>query len=398
MSNALAKNGADRERGGSRKRGRDCERGGGRERRQAVSGGAGTRAASAAVVMEAAGGPEVLRLVERDAPEPGPGQVLVEVAAAGVNFIDTYHRSGLYPVALPFVPGLEGAGTVVAAGPQPSEQGGPNGPSESGGQGKSNEPNGSGRPSGSAPGGPAVGDRVAWVDACGSYARHAAVAADRAVAVPAGIGLETAAAAMLQGLTAHYLAASCPPLEEGMRVLVHAAAGGTGRLLVQMAKLRGAEVVATVGSAAKAELARSAGADHVIDYNADDLVAGVVAAVGPDAIDVVYDGVGAATYDAGLELLRRRGTMVTFGNASGPVEPKPPLHLSAKSLWLTRPTLWDYMADGAEYAARTAELFGWIASGRLDINISERLGLAEAGRAHELIAGRSNAGKILLIR
>lgn len=361
-----------------------------------------TRAASAAVVVEAAGGPEVLRLVERDAPEPGPGQVLVEVAAAGVNFIDTYHRSGLYPVALPFVPGLEGAGTVVAVGPEePSEQGGPSqsgGPGESDGQGESNEPNGSSRLDRLAPGRPAVGDRVAWVDACGSYARHAAVAADRAVAVPAGIGLETAAAAMLQGLTAHYLAASCPPLGEGMRVLVHAAAGGTGRLLVQMAKLRGAEVVATVGSAAKAELARSAGADHVIDYNADDLVAGVVAAVGPDAIDVVYDGVGAATYDAGLELLRRRGTMVTFGNASGPVEPKPPLHLSAKSLWLTRPTLWDYMADGAEYAARTAELFGWIASGRLDINISERLGLAEAGRAHELIAGRSNAGKILLVR
>ena len=327
--------------------------------------GAGARAVSAAVVMESAGGPEVLRLAERDAPEPGPGQVLVEVAAAGVNFIDTYHRSGLYPVALPFTPGLEGAGTVTAAGPDVDR--------------------------------PAVGDRVGWVDDCGSYARYAAVAADRAVAVPDGIGLETAAAALLQGLTAHYLAVSCPPLAPGMRVLVHAAAGGTGRLLVQMAKLRGAEVVATVGSAAKADLARSAGADHVIDYNAGELAAGVVDAVGPEAIDVVYDGVGAATYDAGLELLRRRGTMVTFGNASGPVAAKPPLHLSAKSLWLTRPTLWDYMADRAEYEARVVELFGWIASGRVGINISERLGLDEAGRAHELIAGRDNAGKILLI-
>ena len=327
--------------------------------------GAGARAVSAAVVMESAGGPEVLRLAERDAPEPGPGQVLVEVAAAGVNFIDTYHRSGLYPVALPFTPGLEGAGTVMAVGPDVDR--------------------------------PAVGDRVGWVDDCGSYARHAAVAADRAVPVPDGIGLETAAAALLQGLTAHYLAVSCPPLAPGMRVLVHAAAGGTGRLLVQMAKLRGAEVVATVGSAAKAELARSAGADHVIDYNAGDLAAGVVDAVGAEAVDVVYDGVGAATYDAGLELLRRRGTMVTFGNASGPVAPKPPLHLSAKSLWLTRPTLWDYMADRAEYEARVVELFGWIASGRVEINISERLGLGEAGRAHELIAGRDNAGKILLI-
>ena len=327
--------------------------------------GAGARAGSAAVVMESAGGPEVLRLAERDTPEPGPGRVLVEVAAAGVNFIDTYHRSGLYPVALPFTPGLEGAGTVMAAGPDVDR--------------------------------PAVGDRVGWVDDCGSYARHAAVAADRAVPVPDGIGLETAAAALLQGLTAHYLAVSCPPLAPGMRVLVHAAAGGTGRLLVQMAKLRGAEVVATVGSAAKAELARSAGADHVIDYNAGELVAAVVDAVGPEAIDVVYDGVGAATYDAGLELLRRRGTMVTFGNASGPVAAKPPLHLSAKSLWLTRPTLWDYMADRVEYEARVVELFEWIASGRVGINISERLGLEEAGRAHELIAGRDNAGKILLI-
>ena len=330
-----------------------------------MSTGAATGAASAAVVLETPGGPEVLRLTERDVPEPGPGQVLVEVAAAGVNFIDTYHRSGLYPVALPFTLGLEGAGTVVAAGPDVDR--------------------------------PAVGDRVGWVGGAGAYARHAAVAADRAVPVPDGIDLETAAAALLQGLTAHYLAVSCPPLEKGMRVLVHAAAGGTGRLLVQMAKLRGAEVVATVGSAAKAELARSAGADHVIDYNAVDMVAAVVDAVGPDAVDVVYDGVGAATYDAGLELLRRRGTMVTFGNASGPVEAKPPLHLSAKSLWLTRPTLWDYMADQAEYEARTADLFGWIASGRVEINISERLRLAEAGRAHELIAGRDNAGKILLL-
>ena len=330
-----------------------------------MSTGAATGAASAAVVLEAPGGPEVLRLTERDVPEPGTGQVLVEVAAAGVNFIDTYHRSGLYPVALPFTLGLEGAGTVTAVGPDVDR--------------------------------PVVGDRVGWVGDAGAYARHAAVAADRAVPVPDGIDLETAAAALLQGLTAHYLAVSCPPLEKGMRVLVHAAAGGTGRLLVQMAKLRGAEVVATVGSAVKAELARSAGADHVIDYNAGDLVAAVVEAVGPEAVDVVYDGVGAATYDAGLELLRRRGTMVTFGNASGPVEAKPPLHLSAKSLWLTRPTLWDYMADQAEYEARTADLFGWIASGRVEINISQRLGLGEAGRAHELIAGRDNAGKILLI-
>ncbi len=317
--------------------------------------------------MDATGGPEVLRLVERDDPEPGPGQVLIEVAAAGVNFIDTYHRSGLYRVPLPFVPGQEGAGTVVAVGPEP------------------------------APGSPTVGDRVAWATAAGSYARHQSIPSGLTVPVPADIDLETAAAVLLQGLTAHYLANDCPPLEPGRRCLVHAGATGTGRLLVQMAKLRGAEVVATVGSDAKVEVARSAGADHVVNYTTTDLVAGVTAAVGPEAIDVVYDGVGAATYDAGLELLRRRGTMVTFGNASGPVEPKPPLHLAAKSLWLTRPRLNDFVADRAELKTRAGELLGWVASSLLDVRIGERLPLAEAAQAHRLMTSRSNVGKILLI-
>ena len=198
-------------------------------------------------------------------------------------------------------------------------------------------------------------------------------------------------------MTAHYLASDCPRLQPGDRCLVHAAAGGTGRLLVQMAKLRGAEVVATVGSDAKVELARSAGADHVVNYTTTDLVAGVEAAVGPDAIDVVYDGVGAAVYDDSLALLRPRGAMVTFGNASGPVEPKPPLHLMSKSLWLTRPTLWSFISERSELEARAADLFSWIAAGKLDVRIAARLDLGDAAEAHHLIQSRTLAGKILLV-
>ena len=243
----------------------------------------------------------------------------------------------------------------------------------------------------------AAGDRVAWAGSGGSYAERAAVNASVAHKVPDGVELETAAAVSLQGLTAHYLIADCPRIGPTDRCLVHAAAGGTGRLIVQMAKLRGAEVVAAVGSDAKAELARSAGADHVVNYTTTDLVAGVEAAVGPEAISVVYDGVGAAVYDDSLRLLGLRGSMVTFGNASGAVEAKSPLHLSAKSLWLTRPRLWDYIRDRAELDARVAELYGWIAAGDLEVRVAARLPLAEAAEAHRLLEGRSLAGKILLI-
>ena len=267
---------------------------------------------SSAVQIERTGGPEVMRLVERADPEPGVGELLVEVAAAGVNFIDTYHRSGLYEMPLPLVLGQEGAGTVLATGDGTE----------------------------ACAEGFAVGDRVAWCGSGGSYAQRAVVRAAVAVPVPDDISIEVAAAVPLQGMTAHYLASDCPALQPGDRCLVHAGAGGTGRLLVQMAKLRGAEVVATVGSEAKVALARSAGADHVVNYTTTDLVTGVEAAVGANSIDVVYDGVGAAVYDDSLQLLRPRGAMVTFGNASGPVEPKPPLHLMSKSLWLSRPTLW----------------------------------------------------------
>ena len=320
---------------------------------------------SSAIQIERTGGPEVMRLVERADPVPRVGELLVEVAAAGVNFIDTYHRSGLYEMPLPLVPGQEGAGTVLATGEDTE--------------------------------GFAVGDRVAWSGSGGSYAQRALVRAAVAIPVPDDISLEVAAAVPLQGMTAHYLANDCPALQPGDRCVVHAGAGGTGRLLVQMAKLRGAEVVATVGSEAKVALARSAGADHVVNYTTTDLVTGVEAAVGANSIDVVYDGVGAAVYDDSLRLLRVRGSMVTFGNASGPVEPKPPLHLMGKSLWLSRPSLRDFIADRRELEARVADLFGWIAEGKLDVRIAARLPLAEAPEAHRLIQSRTLAGKILLL-
>ena len=320
---------------------------------------------SAAVQIAETGGPEVMQLVQRPDPMPGDGQIAVAVAAAGVNFIDTYHRSGLYDMALPLVLGQEGSGTVLEVGDGVD--------------------------------GFAVGDRVAWAGSTGSYAERAAVNAAVAYKVPDGVDLDVAAAIGVQGLTAHYLISDCPRIGPGDRCLVHAGAGGTGRLIVQMAKLRGAEVVATVGSDAKAELARAAGADHVVNYTTTDLVAGVEAAVGPDAIDVVYDGVGAAVYEASLELLRLRGAMVTFGNASGAVEPKAPLHLMGKSLWLTRPKLWDFIATREALDDRTSEVFGWIASGELDVRIAARLPLAEAAEAHRLLQGRGLAGKILLV-
>ena len=319
---------------------------------------------SAAVQIAETGGPEVMRLAQQPDPVAGEGQMTVAVAAAGVNFIDTYHRSGLYDLPLPIVLGQEGSGTVLEVG--------------------------------AGVDGFAPGDRVAWAGSTGSYAERAAVNTGVAYKVPDGVDFDTAAAIGVQGLTAHYLVTDCPRIGPGDRCLVHAGAGGTGRLIVQMAKLRGAEVVATVGSDAKVELARAAGADHVVNYSTTDLVAGVEAAVGPEAIDVVYDGVGAAVYDASLELLRLRGTMTTFGNASGAVEPKAPLHLSGKSLWLTRPKLWDFISTREELDSRVEEVFGWIMAGRLEMRIATKLPLAEAPEAHRLLQGRSLAGKILL--
>lgn len=312
------------------------------------------------------GGPEVLEVAELPEPEPAPGEVLVDVACAGVNFIDTYLRGGLYPSPLPLVLGMEGAGTVRAVGP--------------------------------GAGGVTVGDRVAWCDVPGSYAQRAVLPAGRVVPVPDGVDLEVAAAAMLQGLTAHYLTHDTFPLRPGHRCLVQAGAGGVGLLLIQLARRAGAQVFATVGDPAKAELARAAGADHVILYRDVDFGDSVEQIAGRRPLDVVYDGVGRATFDRGLEILRPRGMMVTFGNASGPVEPVAPLRLSQLgSLFLTRPTLADHVRTTQELRERAAAVLGRVAAGELDVRIGTRLPLAQAAQAHRLLEGRKTTGKVLLL-
>ena len=311
------------------------------------------------------GGAEVLEWTDLDDPIAGPTDLVVDLAAAGVNFVDTYQRSGLYPMELPFTPGSEGAGVVAAVGPDVSRF--------------------------------AVGDRVAWATVLGSYAQQVKVPEAAAVAVPDDVGLDVAAAVMLQGMTAHYLAVDTYPLQRGDRCLVHAGAGGVGLLLTQIAKLRGAEVFTTVGSADKAELSRAAGADHVILYRETDFGTAIEDVAGPKAIDVVYDGVGQETFDRGLDVLRRRGMMVTFGNASGAVEPLAPLRLMrGGSLFLTRPTMGDYLQTREELERRSAEIFGWIGQGSLDVRIGERRPLAEAAAAHRLLEGRQTTGKVLL--
>ncbi len=319
-----------------------------------------------AIQMTAPGGPEVLTFRDVPDPSPGPDEVLVQLAAAGLNYIDTYQRSGLYPVPLPYIPGLEGAGTITALGAGVSQF--------------------------------QIGQRVAWTGVAGSYAELVRVPTRAAVAVPDGVSEEVAAATMLQGMTAHFLVTDTFSLGEGHNCLIHAAAGGVGRILVQLAKYRGATVFATVGTPEKAEAVRALGADHVILYRDQDFRAAVEAVLGPKGLHVVYDGVGRDTFDASLELLARRGMMVTFGNASGPVEPLLPLRLSQLgSLYLTRPTLADYTATRQELERRASELFGLVAGGRLDIEIGLRLPLSEAAEAHRLIQSRATTGKVLLV-
>ncbi|NRQ32816.1 quinone oxidoreductase [Nonomuraea sp. NN258] len=312
-----------------------------------------------AIVVSAQGGPEVLEYVERPDPAPGEGEVVVDVAASGVNFIDIYHRSGAYPLDLPAVIGSEGAGVVSAVGDGVRDV--------------------------------AVGDTVAWANILGSYAEKAVVRAERVVPVPEGVSAEVAAATMLQGMTAHYLTHSTHEVREGDHVLVHAGAGGMGQLLIQLAKLRGAKVYTTVSSAEKEKLARAAGADEVLRYeNFAEALRG--------KIDVVYDGVGAATFDGGLEVLRPRGLMALYGAASGPVPPLDPQRLNRSgSLFLTRPTLTHYIASREELSWRASDLFEWIASGQLTINVSQRYALADAQQAHEDLAARRTTGKLLLI-
>ena len=321
-----------------------------------------------AATVARTGGPEVLGYAEVEVPKPGPGRVLVKVAAAGVNFIDTYFRSGVYPRPLPTVLGAEGAGTVAALGPDVA--------------------------------GFAEGDRVAWADDnAGSYAEYDVIAADRLVRVPDGVGLETAAAAMLQGMTAHYLVNSTWPLAAGQTALVHAAAGGMGLLLTQLGTAKGARIIGTTSTEAKERLAREAGASDVIRYTeVEDLAAEVRALTGGRGVDVVYDGVGASTFDASLGSLRPRGLLALYGGASGQVPPFDIQRLNrAGSLFLTRPTLAHYIESREELEWRSGEILGAVADGSLKITIGARFPLAQAGEAHTALAGRATTGKVLLI-
>lgn len=317
-----------------------------------------------AIVVNELGGPEQMVIADQPDPVAGPGQVLVRVAAAGVNFIDIYRRSGVYQQDVPYIPGSEGAGTVIAAGEGVHEF--------------------------------AAGDRVAWSDCPGSYAERVTLAARHAVPVPEGVDVKTAGAAMLQGLTAHYLCRSTFPVEPGTIAVVHAAAGGVGLLLTQLIKDLGGTVIATTSSTPKAVLAKQAGADFVTTY--EEFPAVVQEVTGGRGADVVFDGVGKATFDASLSVLRRRGMMVLFGGSSGQVPPFDLQRLnSGGSLFVTRPTLAHYVADRAELVGRADDLFGRIARGSLRVRVGAEYPLADAPRAHEDLAGRRTTGKLILI-
>ena len=317
-----------------------------------------------AIQITQAGGPQVLTPTELPDPAPGPGEILVEVAAAGVNYIDTYQREGIYPVALPFVPGLEAVGRVVALGADVE--------------------------------GFAVGDRVAWCEVLGSYAERVAVPAGKAVPVPDGVPDELAVGALLQGMTAHFLVTDCVALQPGDDVLVHAAAGGVGLLLTQLAVARGARVIATTSTDDKAELARAAGAAEVLRYaEVPDRVRELTGGAG---VAVAYDSVGATTFDASLDALGRRGTLVLFGAASGPVPPVDPQRLNrAGSAYLTRPKLYDYIATPDELTGRAAAVYAAVTDGALDVRIGHRYPLEAARAAHEDLQGRRTTGKVLLV-
>jgi NADPH2:quinone reductase len=320
-----------------------------------------------AIRVHECGGPEALRYEEVETPAPGRGEALVEIAAAGVNFIDVQHRAGRYkPPGLPFTVGSEAAGVVTAVGPDVHDV--------------------------------RVGDRVAYSMILGAYAEYAVVPAHRLVHVPADVSLEAAAAVMLQGLTAHYLTHSTFALKSGDSALVHAAAGGVGQLIVQVAGLRGATVYGTVGSEAKAAVARAAGAAAVIDYRHQDFEAEVKRLTNGRGVDVVYDSVGKDTFEKSLNCLRPRGLLALFGFSSGPVTPFDPAVLGAKgSLFLTRPGLNQYIATREELVGRAKDLFAWLGAGALKLTIDRTLPLAEAATAHREIEARHTAGKVLLV-
>jgi NADPH2:quinone reductase len=319
-----------------------------------------------AILVYETGGPEKLKLVEVPAPVPGPGEALVKLGAIGVNFIDIYFRTGLYKSDLPVTLGMEGAGVVEAVGEGVTEV--------------------------------SVGDRVAYAMARGSYAEYHAISADRLVMIPDSMEFTTAAASMLQGMTAHYLTHSTFPLKKGDFALIHAAAGGAGLLTVQMAKLRGAKVIGTVGSPEKVKTAKGAGADDVILYNEQDFETEVKRITGGRGVDVVYDSVGAATFMKSLNCLRPRGMMVTFGNASGPVPDISPLLLSQKgSIFLTRPTLAHYTATREELLDRAEDVLGWVSDRMLKVRIEKTYPLADAAQAQIELASRKTTGKLVLI-
>jgi NADPH2:quinone reductase len=319
-----------------------------------------------AIRVHAPGGPDALRYETVREPAPGPGQAVVKVEAAGVNFIDVYERTGLYKVAMPFTLGQEAAGTVTAVGTGVTD--------------------------------PGVGTRVAYSGVSGAYAEYAAVPAAQLVALPEGVSTRQAAAAMLQGMTAHYLTTTTYPLKAGHTCLVHAAAGGVGLLLCQIARRQGARVIGTVSTRDKAALAREAGAHETILYTEQDFEVEVKRITAGAGVDVVYDSVGKTTFDKGLNCLKPRGYMVLFGQSSGPVAPFDPQVLSQRgSLFLTRPRLGHYIATRAELLARAGDVLGWIARGELKVRIDRELPLAQAGEAHRLLEARKTTGKVLLI-
>ncbi len=312
------------------------------------------------------GGLEALKVEDRPVPDPGEGEARVKIEAAGVNFIDIYHRLGRYQGTLPLTLGQEAAGTVDAVGAGVT--------------------------------GLKPGDRVAYASVQGAYAEYAVAPAWRLIPIPAGVDTKEAAAAMIQGMTAHYLAISTYPLKAGETALIHAAGGGTGQLLVQIAKRRGARVIGTVSTEEKARLAREAGADEVILYTQTDFEAEVKRLTDNAGVDVVYDSVGKDTFDKSLNCLRRRGCMVLYGASSGAVPPLDPQVLNAKgSLFLTRPFLGHYTADRTELLGRVNDIFNWIATGELKIRIDKTFALAEAAEAHRYLEGRQSKGKILLL-
>jgi NADPH2:quinone reductase len=319
-----------------------------------------------AVRVHAPCGPEALRSEDVPDPRPQAGEAVVRVEAAGVNFIDVYHRTGLYKAALPVTLGQEGAGTVVAVAPDVRDV--------------------------------APGDRVAWAGVFGAYAEQAAVPAHRLVKLPPEISARQGAAAMLQGMTAHYLACTTYPLKSGDACLVHAGAGGVGLLLTQIAKRRGARVITTVSTAAKARLSREAGADETIDYTTQDFESETRRLTGGKGVEVVYDSVGKTTFEKGLASLAPRGMMALFGQSSGPVGPFDPQVLAQRgSLFLTRPSLFHYIASREELVARAGDVLAWVRDGRLKLRLEHDFPLADAAAAHRALEGRATTGKVLLI-